>query len=205
MGTDFVDQCLQEGHCGVHKRRLGWIHWWYCLSGTADSGVRAGPVQSPHTSLSEGYIYTEHKSLNTFLLTIAHTCIRTLTYTHASHSHTCIYTQTHLHHEYICIYTNICIYSHSTHTHTCIHTELTITHNEIYQSIRGTLNGCQYLLVFPTLFEILEEIDDKRLHGCQLLDYFYRYLTGIAALNQIIQKWVAMYVCMYVCTCIVTY
>jgi len=47
----------------------------------------------------------------------------------------------------------------------------------------------QYLLVFPTLYELLEDIESKKLEGCQLLDYFSKYSSGVLVLNQIIEMY----------------
>lgn len=44
----------------------------------------------------------------------------------------------------------------------------------------------KYLIVFPALSGIIDHIEEKRIHGCQLLDYFSNYTSGVEILNQII-------------------
>lgn len=46
----------------------------------------------------------------------------------------------------------------------------------------------QYLLVFPQLYAMLEEIESNNIQGCRILDYFYNYNTGVPVLQEVINR-----------------
>lgn len=48
----------------------------------------------------------------------------------------------------------------------------------------------QYLIVFPKIFDIIEMIERKNIRGCQLIDYFAHYQTGVATLADVIDRFV---------------
>eukprot|EP01032_Pedospumella_encystans_P010136 gene10136-11874_t len=46
----------------------------------------------------------------------------------------------------------------------------------------------KYLLVFPQLYAMLEEIEVNNIQGCRILDYFYNYNTGVPVLQEVINR-----------------
>ncbi len=46
----------------------------------------------------------------------------------------------------------------------------------------------QYLIVFPQFHEMLLTVERSRLRGCQILDFFAKYATGVPVLNDLVQR-----------------
>ncbi len=46
----------------------------------------------------------------------------------------------------------------------------------------------KYLIVFPQLHQMLLTIERTRLRGCQILDFFSKYASGVPVLNDLIER-----------------
>lgn len=46
----------------------------------------------------------------------------------------------------------------------------------------------QYVLVFPQLFAMLQELESSNIRGCRLLDHFHNFNTGIPVLKEVISR-----------------
>lgn len=49
------------------------------------------------------------------------------------------------------------------------------------------------MLVFPRLYFMLKEVETKRIHGCQVLDYFSKYDTGVPVMKTILERYKQCY------------